>query len=264
MVPDTKKFCLDLYGTVDAICAVDGVDRFTSDHLLRAVRALKTLWEESTEGKHFSRTSEKERAQLRNEVIHLYDIVDKSPIQDVLRALAEVYCMAAQVATGHGYSGEHIHEMKKLAEGMEGLEEFTALPVDVRAAVEVAHARLATGERQFPHELHIWFDEISRSFDPLVKKLSATDKAVVGSALIKAKRKIAGQFSTTSPDVGFIERELVMLLHEVSEHMHKRGGQKVLREIDPESALLCLVSCLKKAVDELRLFVKQGRITLLK
>lgn len=262
-VLDIKKFCVDLYETAKTISYASSRDLRPSIHdFLHAAKTLKTHWNESTEGKQYAKGSVEERARLGNDVTRLYDILEEKNSPEFLTSLAELYSKAAWIQTGHLLTPWHSKDMQHLGECLQQLDEFTSLPTDLRASVEVAHERFMTGEKTFSSELHIWFDEVFASLDLLVKKLSSTDKAVVGSAVAKAKKKIALEFGTGLSDLTRIEGEMVLLQHEISEHMHRRGGEKSLREADPESVLLSVMGSVKKNAEELKQFVKSGQVKL--
>jgi hypothetical protein len=260
-VPDIKKFCVDLYETVHAICqSSHGV--VTLGDLIRAVTSLKTHWKESTEGKQFVLLPEADQKKLGNDVTHLYEHLGSVLPSEILSCLIEIYTKAAWIQTGHLLTSFHTKELRSFGDDLQHLEEFSSLSTDMRAGVEVAQARFVTGEKKFVSELHIWLDEVFHSLEALMKKLPSTDKAVIGSALAKTKRKMNDEFAVQTPDLRRIENEISVLLHEISEHMHKRGGEKALREQEQERPLVGLVDFLKKTVEEITFFVRKGQVNL--
>lgn len=260
---DMQKFCADLYDVLhnaDLGLAAKGV--CTTQDLRRAVNALKEDWQNSTEGKHFAQLSREDRAHMESDLTRLYDDVEKKTPTEIFVLMAEMYSKAAWIQSGHLLTSLHAKKLEQFGQMLRQMEEFKTLSADLRASVEVAEERFHTGEKQFSTELRIWWDEEIVSFEHSLKKLSSTDKAVIGSALAKAKKKITAEFDRGLLEPKNIESEMVLLLHEISEHMHKKGGEKSIREADPESILLALLNSVKKSVEELKVFVKREQVNL--
>lgn len=263
LTPDVKKFCFELYETLHNVeSSLASSATRTAQDLRRAVIILKNHWQESTEGRQFVHLGEKERASLENDITRLYASVEKKTPLEVLTVLAELYTQTARIQPGHLLTTHHAKKMMLLGETFREVPEFKSLSPDVRASIEVAEARFHSGEMMFASELKIWWNETMSNFDTLVKKLTSTDRAVVGSALTKARKKISLEFARGIPETKLIEEQMHLLQHEISELIHKRGGEKSILEADPKSILIELFEAVKDSVEELKLFIKSGRVKL--